>query len=236
MRVTFLSFIIIITVACGGKQEQNNGKVVSLEDYESSTYKIEAGNGSIEGLLGNVTQDEIERVLAENRSAMLRCYENAVEDLEEIEGDLRFEIQVASNGTVDEAYISAGDLGSIETESCMLNIVKKFRFKRVPGGVALLSYPMSLEAPYDHPTPAQWNNSNISSVIDKYRSEIDECIQNQTGVHVTAYVGKGGVVLSSGAAGDTAEAYSNAQCLAQCMKKWSFASPPDDLAKVRLDF
>ena len=228
--------ITTLTAACGGKSTQDNTKVVSVKDYETRTFTVEAGEGSIEGLLGNVTQDEIERVFSEHRNAMFRCYQDALEDLEEIEGEVHFDIQVASDGSVDFAFISASDLGSVETESCMLDMVKNFHFKRVPGGIAVIYYPMTLEAPYDPPEPEAWQNARVSNVLDEHREEVDACLQGQKGILVTLYVGKGGMVLSDGASGETREAYDCAVCVARAAKSWTFDAPSDDLAKVRLSF
>lgn len=227
---------VIFLIACGGKKPQDNTKVVSVADYETSTFSVEAGEGSVQGLLGNVTQDEIERVFSSHRSAMLRCYENAIEDVEEIEGEVKFELQVASDGSVDFAFVSHSDLGSADTESCMLEKVKNFHFKRVPGGVAVIYYPLTLEAPYEPPDPEVWDNNKVSEVISAHRDELESCLNQQTGAHVTLYVGKGGMVLSAGASGETREAFDSAQCVARTARSWTFSPPKKDLAKVHLAF
>ena len=240
MRIISNDIILFLFVAavsaCGGKKQADTAKVVSVKDYETGTFTVAAGDGSVEGLLGNVTQDEIERVFSAHRDAMFRCYQEALEDLEEIEGEVHFELQVASDGTVDSAFISDSDLGSIETESCMLDQVRSFRFKRVPGGVAVLYYPMTLEAPYDPPEPAHWDNGKVRDTVEANRDVIDGCLTGASGIVVTLYVGKGGMVLSSGAAGKTLEAYDDAVCLARAARSWTFSAPARDLAKVRLSF
>lgn len=238
MRNVIFILIAAVIVSCGGKQPQESSNVVSVEDYESSTFSVEAKDASVQGLLGNVTQDEIERVFSNHQNAMLGCYQDAIEDLEEIEGELRFEIQVASDGTVDSAFISSSTLGSIDTESCMLDLVEQFHFERAPGGVAVIYYPLTLEAPYDPPEPEIWTNQDVAKVILKNRSDIDACFeQSSSGVHVTLYVGKGGMVLSSGASGETLDAYKSATCLARSAQSWVFSDPGgDELVKVELDF
>ena len=237
MRNIILLLSGLLIVACGGKKQEETTKVISVEDYETSTFSVSAGDGSVEGLLGNVTQDEIERVFSENRSAMMRCYESALEDVEEIEGDLQFDLEVASDGSVQSAFISSSNLGAIAAEECMLSRIKSFHFKRAPGGVAVFYYPMTLEAPYDPPDPDIWNNARVAKVLGEHTAEVEACLSGVTGVHVTAYVGKGGMVLSAGAAGDESAAYECAVCLARAARSWVFQAPPsNDLVKVRLDF
>ncbi len=236
MRRLILITIGLYMAACGGKTPKDNAKVVSVDDYESSQFSVGAKDGSVQGLLGTVTGDELERVFSEHRSAMMRCYENALEDLEEIEGEIRFDMEVASDGTVSSAFISASDLGSLETESCMLGRVKNLRFKREPGGVAMINYPLTLDAPYDFPEPSAWSNETVGQVLAEHASEVQSCLAGLTGAHVTVYVGKGGMVLSSGASGETAQAYEAAVCVASSVKSWVFSAPTAELAKVRLDF
>ena len=220
---------------CGGA-EKKGPKVISQEDYETSTFSVEAGNGQVEGLLGNVTQDELERAFSDNRSAMLRCYENAVEDLEEIEGSLRFQAEVASDGAVQSAFIMESSLGSVDTETCMLGVLKRMTFNRVPGGVAVIYYPLELVAPYDHPPFVEWPDEKLSTVVDEHRAEIDSCLGGQSGVHLTLYIGMGGVVLSAGGAAETLDAYEAAACAAQAVRAWRFEDPKNRLVKASLDF
>ena len=89
MRVLAYLIISLVIAGCGGSESQKNVKVISVEDYETRTFSVEAKDAEVEGLLGTVTQDEIERVFGAHRSAMLRCYEDAIYDLEEIEGELK---------------------------------------------------------------------------------------------------------------------------------------------------
>jgi hypothetical protein len=236
MRKIIIISLLYLMTGCGGASENNTANVISVDDYQTSTYTIEAKDESVEGLLGNVTQDEMERVFSNSRSALLRCYEDAVYDLEEIEGNLRFEMEVASDGSVMSAYISESTVGSLETESCMLNIVRRFSFNRVPGGVAVISYPMELEAPYDHPPFIEWPDSKLMPVVQSHQSEIDGCPGGGAGSRVTLYIGKGGMVLSAGGAAASADALDGAFCIAERARGWTFEDPGDRLVKVRLDF
>jgi hypothetical protein len=220
---------------CGGSANKAQANVVSLEDYETSTYTVEAGNSQVEGLLGNVTQDEIERVFSNHRNALIRCYENAIEDLEEIEGELRFQVEVASDGTVNTVFMSESDLGSFETERCMVNLVKGFEFRRVPGGLAVIYYPLILEAPYDHPEFVNWPQSKIDDVVSEHREEVERCLGGRSGVHLTLYIGMGGVVHSAGASAETLEAYSAVECLSNAARSWTFADPGSKIVKARID-
>ncbi len=237
MRLICILPLIILCAACGGSEPKQTAKVISVEDYESQQFSVEAKDAQVKGLLGNVTQDEIERVFNDHRSRLMKCYEDAVYDLEEIEGSLKFEAEVPESGLVESVFISTSDVGSIETEGCMLNIIKSFRFTRAPGGMAVIYYPMELVAPYEHPGFINWDNGDVSDVIDQHRGEVSECLGGQSGVSVTAYIGKGGVTLSAGAAASTVDAYDAAVCVARAVRGWRFQDPSSEkLAKLSLDF
>lgn len=223
--------------ACGGAEPKESANVVSVEDYESRTYTVEAGDAEMEGLLGTVTEDEMQRVFGRNRARLMKCYEDAVYDLEEIEGTVEFELEVPAEGNVESAFISKSDLGSIEAESCMLDIIKTFKFKRAQGGVAVLYYPMELEAPYAHPEFIPWIRRDVATVLKEHRSEVAQCLGGQKGIQITAYIGRGGQALSAGAAAVSIEAYPGAVCVAKALRTWTFEDPnSESLAKLSLDF
>jgi len=225
----------VLVMGCGGAGKEDP-TVVSVEDYESGTFTVEAKEASVEGLLGTVTDDEIHRVFNDSMRSLLKCYEDAVFELEEIEGKLRFGLEVASDGSVNHAFISESNLGSLETEACMLQHIRRFHFTRQPGGVAVLSYPLELIPPYDHPAPEAWSQSQLNGVLDAHQGEISGCLRGKTGVVVTLYIGQGGVVLSAGAAAADIDAFDGAVCVARAARGWTFSDPGDELIKTELDF
>ncbi len=223
-----------VLLGCGGAEKEQPSKVVSVKDYESATYSVEAQEGMVQGLLGNVTDDEIHRVFDNNMRRLLKCYEDEVFELEEMEGSLRFELEVASDGSVNHAFVAESNLGSIVTEECMLRYIEGFHFDRVPGGVAILSYPLELLPPYDHPAPKAWSREQLAGVLAEHQDEISGCGAFD-GV-VTLYIGQGGVVLSAGASGSDKSAFKGAACVAKAARGWTFADPGGDLIKAAIDF
>ena len=235
-RIAITSIIVCLCyVGCGGASQQDTANEVSVEDYESSTFSASAGPGEAEGLLGTVTEDEIQRVFNSNRRTMEQCYMDAIDDLEEIEGELRFEIEVASDGTVNSVFLASSDLGSVETETCMIKTVQQLTFSREPGGVAVIYYPMTLEAPYDHPPFVDLGDNKINEVVAAHREELDACIGAVGGIHLTLYIGTGGVVLSAGASSDTLDAYEAAVCAAKVTRSWVFPDSGSNIVKARID-
>ncbi len=234
-RFIFTSIILCVYLSACGGAEKKETKVISVEDYETGTFSVEAGDGQVEGLLGNVTGDELERVFANNRRSMERCYEEAVMDLEELEGTLRFQAEVASDGTVSSAFIMESDLGSVDAEMCMLQVVKEMTFKRVKGGVAIIYYPLELEAPYAHPPFVTWPDKKIDKVVNQHRAELNRCLKGKSGIHLTLYIGMGGMVLSAGGAAETLDAYEATTCAAGVTRSWRFDDPGDNLVKAHID-
>lgn len=236
MRRIIFIIIIIMSTGCGGAKEETP-KVISVKDYETSTFSVEAKDAAVEGLLGTVTDDEIHRVFDNNMRYLLKCYEDEVFELEEMEGSLTFELEVASEGTVNHAFIRESSLGSLETESCMLRKVEGFTFQRQPGGIAVLSYPLELLPAYDHPAPKPLTRADIGDKIDsEYGEDVSGCLNGGSGVVLTFYIGQGGMVLAAGASAYDVDTYESAMCLAKAARGWRFDDPGNDLAKATIDF
>jgi hypothetical protein len=222
---------------CGGTSSQ----IKAADDVADAE---ETGGGSdcrqdgmeVAGLLGSVAQDEVERVFDRQMNTLLDCYTEVVEDLEEIEGSLEIALQVDPSGAVVEVYLPHSDLGSLEAESCILKKVSRFAFQRSGCGIAYVNKELSFEAPYDPVEPLNWGRVAVADTIYENAEDVERCLKGETGIDIVIYVGKGGVVWSSGAAAESYSKLDAARCLAKACRGWAFKDPGDDLAKVRLNF
>jgi hypothetical protein len=191
----------------------------------------------IEGLLGNIPQDDVERVLERKNDAIAECYQQALDVLEQIEGSVVLELDVGADGSVAKAYLRDGSLGSAGTEECIIALAKRLRFPKPSGGShASISYPLTLEEPYGHPAPSDWSGPKAQAVADANAADVDRCLAGAKGVQLTVYVGRGGAVVSAGATSDTPEAAPAAACLAEAALKWAFPDPGGETAKATLEF
>ncbi len=223
-------------LGCGGSDSLVKGADDVVEEEETSGGTDCRQDGvEVVGLLGSVDQEEVERVFERNMKGLFACYESVVEDLEEIEGSLEIALQVDPSGAVVEANLPHSDLGSLEAERCILNKTSQFEFRRSGCGIAYVNKELSFEAPYD-PEPLQWGRVQVAETIYEHAYDVERCLNGETGIDVVIYVGKGGVVWSSGAAAESFAKREAARCLATACRRWTFKDPGDDLAKVRLNF
>jgi hypothetical protein len=224
--------------ACGGapaRTAATGGEEASVGGEEAP-----AGGGDaiqIEGLLGSIPQDDVERVLARKNDAIAECYQQALDVLEQIEGSVELELDVGADGSVASAHLRNGSLGSAEAESCIVELAKRLVFPKPRGGShASITYPLTLEEPYGHPDPIDWSGSEAKAAVDANAADVERCLCGATGVQLTLYVGRGGAVVSAGATSDAAEAAQAAACLAAAARAWSFPDPGGKTAKATIAF
>jgi hypothetical protein len=189
-----------------------------------------------EGLLGNVSAEDVQRVIENNQDALAKCYGMALEVEEAIEGTLRIRMEIGPDGRASKAFVEQGDLGSLEAEECMLARVESFSYPRSRGGNARVSYPLVLTSPYDPPRPELWPASRLDALAAEHDAEVRQCLAGAAGAEITLWVGPGGRALSAGAAASSPEAYRGAACVARAAMGWTFPDPGAGPAKATLSF
>jgi hypothetical protein len=226
--------------ACGGASSESASSAVGGNPAapEGGAPSGDSGDAvQIEGLLGNIPQDDVERVLERKNDAIAECYQEALDVLEQIEGSVVLELDVGADGSVAKAYLRDGSLGSAGTEACIIALAKRLRFPKPSGGShASISYPLTLEEPYGHPAPIDWSGAEAKAVVDANATDAERCLAGATGVQLTVYVGRGGAVVSAGATSDAPETATAAACLAEAALKWSFPDPGGATAKATISF
>ena len=185
-------------------------------------------NHAVEGLLGKIDDSIVEELFTRYSDRILHCYQyEALEVLEEIEGDLTAFIDDDQNGRVTTAWFVGGKLGSSPAQRCLLNVIASVAFPPPIGGThAEMFYTMPFDEPYQHPKPFDWSNdAAASAVLESNRDQVDACLNGSTDVTLTLYVGPGGRVLAAGGTGASMDGYQASECLSQAAMSWKFANP-----------
>ena len=191
----------------------------------------------VEGLLGDIPEEEVERVVQRKNDAIAACYQRALDVLEQIEGEVELVLDVAADGAVAQAHLRNGSLGSADAQACIVELAKRLTFPKPRGGTrASIVYPLILEDPYGHPAPSDWSGGKAREVADANAAAVAGCLAGAEGVQLTLYVGRGGVVVSAGATADAPEAAGAADCLAEAARTWVFPDPGGATAKATLVF
>jgi hypothetical protein len=118
----------------------------------------------------------------------------------------------------------------------MVRRISRFEFPRPGGGEVEITYPLTLEAPYDPPEPRSIGREVLDQVLEERSADVERCTAGRTGIELTFYVGPGGVVLSAGASTESADIAEAGHCLAEAARSWAFPDPGEDLAKAAVSF
>jgi hypothetical protein len=239
MRVKFCFVVAAAALAgCGG----DRAKAAPVADPTTvgSGEVAAADPGAaiqVEGLLGDIPREDVERVVKAKSDAIVACYQQALDVLEQIEGSIELVLTVGADGAVTEAYLRNGSLGSADAEECIAALAKRLVFPRPRGGArAEIVYPIALEEPYGHPAPAPLSGAQAKAVADANAADVARCLAGASGVQLTVYVGRGGAVLSTGATSDSAGTADAATCLAEAARAWAFPDPGGATAKATIGF
>lgn len=230
LKYLLFSIFVLMTVwntACGAS---NNSAVVQEPTAPPPADNAAQNNNvQIAGLWGKIDDSIIEETFQQNFNGFLDCYQReALDVLEEIEGDLSVYLIVGPDGTVtDEIYFEDGTLGSDATQACLIRKIKRIRFQEPIGGNnAKVRYSFPFEEPYDHPAPFDWSdNENIQSVMSEHQDEVDNCLAGQSGIQFILYIGRGGRVEAAGGTSYSQAGYEAGRCLAAAAKSWKFKNP-----------
>jgi len=212
-------------LGCGGAGPRDTSDGDELDSGETEDGVDEGELVAVEGILGGIPEHKVQRVMDDNEDAVLECYSDALDNYDYLEGTLEMAITVDLDGSVYEAFLSNGSLGSLEAESCILGKIERFRFPKPGGGRAEVSHSISLYPPHDPPQMLDWSGSQIEEVVAAQSADVERCLGGRTGVQLTVYVEVGGRVVSAGGTGDDLAAYEAATCLARAATSWVFPDP-----------
>lgn len=192
----------------------------------------------IEGLMGTISADMVERGIEPRMGRFLRCFEDRYRSLEVLGGRFQMAFRIHTDGTVRWVYPSDSTLGDRETERCLLHVAAGIRFHPPRGGEAEFSYPLALDTAEDVRPPLNWDSARVSSVlVDGARALLASCrpAGSRATYRVTAYIMPGGTVQAAGAATDDADAAESLDCVAQAVRGWSMSDPGSYPAKVQFE-
>lgn len=217
--------LLLLGCGAGGSRKTGGAEDVEAESTADETASTAGDDVAVEGLLGGIPEHKVQRVMQSNEDAILECYSDALDDYDLLQGDLEMAVVVDFDGSVYEAYLRNGTLGSLAAESCILGQIRRFRFPKPGGGRAEVSHSISLYPPYDPPQMLDWSGATADEVVGEQAADLERCLGGRSGVQLTLYVESGGRVASAGATSDTAEMYEAATCLAEAAAAWVFPEP-----------
>ncbi|NOY90300.1 MAG: AgmX/PglI C-terminal domain-containing protein [Deltaproteobacteria bacterium] len=239
--IRFTSALLLLTLAafgCGSDPEPV--ETVRVDEAGSGGEAPEARPDAvqIEGLMGTISADMVERGIEPRMGRFLRCFQERYGSLEVLGGRFEMAFRIHTDGSVRWVYPSDSTIGDRETERCLLHVASGIRFHRPRGGEAEFSYPLSLDTAEDVRPPLNWDEARVSdALIEDGPRLLSSCrpAGSRAAYHITAYIMPGGRVQAAGAATDDADAVDSLDCVAQAVRGWSMPDPGSYPAKVHFE-
>lgn len=216
-------------VGCGSEPEPEVAP--APEPTQGGERRVSDGM-HIQGLLGTLSPEEVQRGLEPRMNKFLRCFADRYEDLEILGGRIEFAFRVKVTGRVRTVYVKQTSVGDRETERCLLEVASGARFPMPHGGEAEFTWPLELDPPEDVRPPVAWTEEQVSEVVEANLEALREACSLTNEVAVTAYVGRRGRVLAVGGATGADGGDTVLDCVADGVRAWEMPNPGSYPAKV----
>jgi hypothetical protein len=228
VRTTILCGALLLA-ACAKNASAPPRSAVEPDAPESRAPRDDAL--AVSGLLGTLSQREIQGALEPKLPKFLRCAMQRRAQLDVLAGSLTTRFNVAVDGTVDHVQPAESTLGDRETERCMLEIAKATRFPPPHGGEAEFTWPLELPPDADVRAPVELVPEPEQAPLAGGRAELHEKCGGGS-VLVTAYLDPSGQVLAAGVAAPALATPAELDCVAEGVRAFRFASPGSYVGKL----
>ncbi len=230
LTVTAASFAFVLMSACGGANEAETPAGEAEETSGQEATHQQDDGAQIEGLMGTISSDAVNRAMEARMGRFLRCFQQRYEAVEVLGGAIDLAFRVRLDGTVLWVHPRASTIGDRETERCIVEAARGTRFSPPRGGEAEFSYPLTLDTPADVRPPLNWDASRVAEHVEQSRGELVDCGPGP--YVVTLYIAPGGRVLAAGASTSDPERADDLDCVARLVAGWSMPDPGSYPAKV----
>jgi TonB family protein len=193
-----------------------------------------AADMQVEGIVGELDDAAVQRVLQSNHGAMRRCYDEQAARLHYVGGHLELKVRVLPSGRAKWVAIVDSNLGNNEIEQCVVSTLEKLQFPTPKGGEGELTCPIDFAAR----TPTgSWQKERVESVLAKKKAALAGCkgkagTASVKALRMTLYVGPGGSATSAGFAADEPQDAKLAKCVADRVLSLQFDDPLGQMVKV----
>jgi hypothetical protein len=216
--------------ACGGgNQEAKEPEPVVAAPREPERPKL-----AVMQELGSIDADQVQKVWSRLGGEFQACRKSGQERVEYLHGDVKFFVRVGPDGGVKWTFLEDSNLGDLETERCLLDVVKNTHWPKPEGGDAEVRNSVGFDP--DGRPPASWSSDKIAAVLGKNDRDLHKCKGREKATfHVTLYVApnhKDGKVQAAGASAPSKDAAEKIDCIVNEVKGWKMPSPGSWGAKV----
>lgn len=96
-------------------------------------------------IIGSLDKELIRRVIRSHMNQVKFCYESELTHNQKLEGRVQVQFLIGTTGSVVASVVQNSTLGSVQTESCIANAVRRWEFPKPQNGVVSVSYPFVLK-------------------------------------------------------------------------------------------
>lgn len=234
---TALAIASLALGACGGGGGDGDAEesAASRRSAGSERAAEEPQDGlQIEGLMGTIPQEQVNRTLQPRTEAFARCFAQGG-NVDFLEGDIRLSFRIRTDGSVLWVYPSRTSIGHRAVERCIVERARGVQFPRPRGGEAEFTWGFGLDAASDVRPPVAWSAADVASVLSAQGASLRSQCGGQGGFQVTAYVDRGGQVMAAGASAPDDATAEQLDCVASGVAGWRMPDPGSYPAKVTFD-
>jgi hypothetical protein len=217
--------------SCGGGGEEAHEEPVVQQQASTGHERPQEEAVQIEGLMGTLTQDQIQRGIEPRMGRFEGCFSRRMGSVELLRGRIELAFRVNTDGSVKWVYPRRSSIGDRETERCVTDIAGSIHFSRPRGGEAEFTYPLEWPGDEELRPPLNWDATRIEEML----SENGPALVQQCGrgaYQVTAYIARGGNLISVGAAAQAETTAPNLDCVCDGVRTWTMPDPGSYPAKI----
>lgn len=236
-RLAFGAVVVAALVGCGGEDEESARTTAPPPERTSGREAPPPARETvqIEGLMGTLSQDDVQRGLEVHMDRFARCFVDRQAEVEVLGGAVELAFRIDVQGHVLWVYPRRSTVGDRVTEQCVLGVASRARFPRPRGGEAEFSFPIGLEPPDDVRPPLNWDADRVAQSVERNQQRVlARCRERGSSAqfHVTAYIARGGAVMTAGASTDDQGAVDAIDCILESVHEWTMPDPGSYPAKV----
>jgi outer membrane biosynthesis protein TonB len=137
-----------------GSREPAGGKTLNGVEAKVSISQVYGGGGgggisgeesmSVSG--GTISQEELQKVLAQAMSQLQYCYEKALLSDTKLAGTVTLAWTISTGGMVNGAHVIKSQMNNAKLHQCIAGVVSKLKFPSPKGGAAQVEYPFHFSA------------------------------------------------------------------------------------------
>lgn len=225
----------------------------------SGTASSRQGEFHVEGEVGGLDTEAVERIVGKLDDDVDRCWQRATNDHEFVSGTLVMTIHVDNDGHA-AGYAERTTLGNRALERCILDSFERPRWPRPVGGkTGVVRRKLTFDLAGGLRAPVTWPAGRVSDVVSANTAAITACKRGAAGRFVaTAYLEtvvvqpeaeagadhggladaapiEAGRAVSVGIAPPDATGEASVDCLVSVLERATYAAPGGSLVKVTFE-